>query len=99
MLRSVMPWTFPLDADGTILTKWGGVQQSIAFRGLDDQSSSRQVQADFDSRVNNVLKRLQSGTALWIDACRQRSAPLIVPTREEWPGNDASWIIEAERVD
>ncbi|GEO42822.1 conjugal transfer protein TrbE [Skermanella aerolata] len=98
MLRSVMPWTFPLDDDGTILTKWGGVQQSIAFRGLDDQSSSRQVQADFDSRINNVLKRLQGGTALWVDACRQRSKPLVVPTREEWPGDDASWMIEAERV-
>jgi type IV secretion/conjugal transfer VirB4 family ATPase len=98
MLRSVMPWTFPLDDDGTILTKWGGVQQSIGFRGLDDQSSSRQVQADFDSRVNNVLKRLGGGTALWIDASRVKSKPYVAVPREEWPGDDASWMIEAERV-
>ena len=99
MLRSVMPWTFPLDDHGTILTKWGGIQQTIGFRGLDDQSSSRQVQADFDSRINNVLKRLQGGTAIWIDACRLRSKPYVAVPREEWPGDDASWMIEAERAE
>lgn len=99
MLRSVMPWTFPLDDQGTVLTKWGGIQQSIEFRGLDDQSSGKQLQADFDSRVNNTLKRLQGGTALWIDACRQRSKPYVAVPREEWPGNDASWMIEAERAE
>jgi type IV secretion system protein VirB4 len=98
MFRSVMPWAFPLDDEGTILTKWGGLQQTIGFRGLDDQSSSRQVQADFDSRINNTVKRLQGGTALWIDACRHRSKPYVVVPRDEWPGDDASWMIEAERV-
>lgn len=99
MFRSVMPWTFPLNDDGLILTKWGGLQHTIGFRGLDDQSSSRQVQADFDSRVNNVLKRIPGGTAIWVDACRRKAKPYVAVPREEWPGDDASWMIEAERAE
>src|SRR3954451_1685795 len=55
MMRSALPWAFPVDDAGTILTKWGGLQRTVRFRGIDDQFSSQQVQADFDSRINNVL--------------------------------------------
>lgn len=102
MMRSALPWAFPLDDDGIILTKFGALQRTIRIRGIDDQSSNRQVQADFDARINNVLKRVgtggNSGAALWIDADRHL-APLLEPTpREAW-GTTASWVIDAERVD
>src|SRR4051812_20395487 len=96
MMRSVLPWAFPLDDDGTILTKWGGLQRTARFRGIDDQSTSGQVQADFDSRINNVLKRVGGGCALWIDAVRRKSPPYKLAPRETF-GTVASWVIEAER--
>lgn len=98
MMRSALPWAFPLDDEGTILTKWGALQRSARFRGIDDQSSSGQVQADFDSRINNVLKRVGGGCALWIDAVRRKSPPCTLAPRDTF-GTDASWVIEAERVD
>ena len=98
MMRSALPWLVPLDDAGTILTKWGGVQRSARFRGIDDQSSSRQVQADFDSRINNVLKRVGGDCALWIDAVRRKSPPCVLAPRGTF-GTAASWVVEAERVD
>jgi type IV secretion system protein VirB4 len=98
MMRSVLPWALPLDDHGTIFTKWGGLQRTARFRGIDDQSSSQQVQADFDSRINNVLKRVGGDCALWIDAIRRKSPPSVLAPRESF-GTTASWVIEAERVD
>jgi len=102
MMRSALPWAFPLDDDGVVLTKYGALQRTIRIRGIDDQSSNRQVQADFDARINNVLKRVgtggNSGVALWIDADRHLAPPLQPTPREAW-GTTASWVIDAERVD
>lgn len=96
MMRTALPWAFPIDDAGTILTKWGGLQRTARFRGIDDQSTSGQVQADFDSRINNVLKRVGGGCALWIDAVRRKSPPYKLAPRETF-GTVASWVIEAER--
>jgi len=91
-LPDYLPWA-ALVAPGVILQKDAILQKTIAFRGPDLASS---LDAEFVSaiaRLNNGLRRLGSGWALFVEA--QRFASNHYP-HAEWQ-QPAAWIVDCER--
>ena len=68
-LADFVPWA-ALVAPGVILNKDGSFQRSAGFRGPDLDSSTEHELVTVTARINNALKRLGSGWAVFIDAER-----------------------------
>src|ERR1700679_2268101 len=68
-LADYLPWA-ALVAPGVILNKDGSFQRSARFRGPDLDSSTEHELVTVTARINNALKRLGSGWAVFIDAER-----------------------------
>jgi len=91
-LADHLPWA-ALVAPGVVLNKDGSFQRSFRFRGPDLESATESELVAACARVNNVLRRLGSGWALFFEAERY-SAPGY--PQSEFP-DFASWLVDEER--
>ena len=92
-LTDLLPWA-ALIAPGVILNKDGSFQRTLVFRGSDLESSTESQLVSVTARLNNALKRLSSGWAIYVEARRK--------TAKSYPDtgyfSDAiTWLIDAER--
>jgi type IV secretion/conjugal transfer VirB4 family ATPase len=92
-LIDYLPWA-ALIAPGVILNKDGSFQTTFKFRGPDLDSSTPSELLSATARINNALKRLDSGWALFIEA--QRSPSTGYPN-SRFP-DPVSAAIDAERA-
>jgi len=91
-LPDYLPWA-ALVAPGVVLQKDAALQKTIAFRGPDLASSSSSELASAVARLNNAIKRLGSGWALFIEAQRFEHSEYPV---SHWR-NPAAWLLDLER--
>ncbi|WP_321855496.1 conjugal transfer protein TrbE [Paraburkholderia tropica] len=92
MLADWLPWA-GLIAPGVVLNKDGSFQRTARFRGPDLDSATQGELIATTARLNNALRRLGSGWALFIDADRRPAA--------DYPHSDfpeaLSWLVDEER--
>jgi type IV secretion system protein VirB4 len=69
-LADFLPWA-ALVAKGVILNKDGSFQRSARFRGPDLDSATPAELVSITGRLNNALRRLGSGWAIFVEAQRQ----------------------------
>ncbi|WP_191555606.1 conjugal transfer protein TrbE [Brevundimonas aurantiaca] len=91
-LADHLPWA-ALVAPGVVLTKDGGFQRTLRFRGPDLESATEAELVSVCARANNALRRLGSGWALFFDA--ERIEALGYPD-SAFP-DPASWLVDEER--
>src|SRR5713226_1543219 len=91
-LADFLPWA-ALIADGVILNKDGSLQSTARFRGPDLDSATPAELVGTTARLNNALRRLGSGWAIFIEASRDaaQNYPL-----SEFP-DPVSGLVDAER--
>src|SRR5260221_4330654 len=68
-LADYLPWA-ALVANGVILNKDGSFQRTAKFRGPDLDSATPAELVAITARLNNALRRLGSGWAIFIEAQR-----------------------------
>lgn len=91
-LADYLPWA-GLVAPGVVLNKDGAFQRTARFRGPDLDSVTDQELVLTAARVNNALKRLGSGWAVFVEA-RRASAAAYPPSQF----TDAlAWLVDEER--
>ncbi len=73
LLADYLPWA-GLVAPGVVLNKDGSLQRTSRFRGPDLDSATDAEIVAVCARVNNALKRLGSGWALFVEARRREAA-------------------------
>lgn len=92
LLPDWLPWA-GLIAPGVVLNKDGAFQRTMRFRGPDLDSATQSELIATSARLNNALRRLGSGWALFIEAKRQLAA--------DYPHSDfpdaLSWLVDEER--
>src|SRR5580700_10911332 len=69
-LADFLPWA-ALVAKGVVLNKDGSFQRTARFRGPDLDSATPAELIAIAGRLNNALRRLGSGWAIFIEAQRQ----------------------------
>lgn len=92
LLADWLPWA-GLVAPGIVLNKDGSFQRTAQFRGPDLDSATQGELVAISARLNNALRRLGSGWALFVDAERREAA--------DYPDSDfpepLSWLVDEER--
>jgi type IV secretion system protein VirB4 len=92
LLADWLPWA-GLVAAGVVLNKDGSFQRTARFRGPDLDSATQGELVATTARLNNALRRLGSGWALFIEAERRPAA--------DYPHSDfpepLSWLVDEER--
>ncbi|MBI1220784.1 MAG: conjugal transfer protein TrbE [Rhodobacteraceae bacterium] len=91
-LADFLPWA-ALAREGVVLNKDGSFQRTARFRGPDLDSAVPAELVAVTGRLNNALRRLGSGWALFVEAQRHASAtypPSVFP-------DVASALVDAER--
>jgi type IV secretion system protein TrbE len=92
LLADWLPWA-GLVAPGVVLNKDGAFQRAARFRGPDLDSATPGELIATTARLNNALRRLGSGWALFIEAERRPAA--------DYPHSDfpepLSWLVDEER--
>src|ERR1700750_2482970 len=68
-LADFLPWA-ALVGQGVILNKDGSLQRTARFRGPDLDSATAAELVAITSRLNNALRRLGSGWAIFVEAQR-----------------------------
>ena len=91
-LADFLPWA-ALIGPGVILNKDGSFQRTARFRGPDLDSATQAELVVITARLNNALRRLGSGWAIFIEAQRQ---PASQYPQDEFP-DPASALVDAER--
>jgi type IV secretion system protein VirB4 len=91
-LADYLPWA-ALVAKGVILNKDGSFQRTARFRGPDLDSATPSELVAITARLNNALRRLGSGWAIFIEA--QRVAANHYP-QDVFP-DPVSRLVDAER--
>jgi type IV secretion system protein VirB4 len=91
-LADFLPWA-ALVAPGVVLNKDGSFQRSARFRGPDLDSATAAELVAAAGRLNNALRRLGSGWAVFVEA--QRNPAAAYPASVFPDG--ASALVEAER--
>ena len=91
-LADFLPWA-ALVAPGVVLNKDGGLQRTARFRGPDLDSATNAELAGVAGRLNNALRRLGSGWAIFVEAQRHGSAAY---PDSAFP-DPVSALVEAER--
>ncbi|ALS10111.1 conjugal transfer protein TrbE [Pseudomonas aeruginosa] len=92
LLADWLPWA-GLIAPGVVLNKDGSFQRMARFRGPDLDSATQGELIATSARLNNALRRLGSGWALFIEAERRPAAGY---PRSDFP-EPLSWLVEEER--
>jgi len=72
-LADYLPWV-ALVADGAVLNKDGSFQRTASFRGPDLDSATPAELVAVTARLNNAIRRLGSGWALFVEAQRLPSS-------------------------
>ena len=92
LLADWLPWA-GLVAPGVVLNKDGSFQRTARFRGPDLDSATQGELIATTARLNNALRRLGEGWALFIEAERLPAA--------DYPHSDfpepLSWLVDEER--
>ncbi|MCR6700940.1 MAG: conjugal transfer protein TrbE [Dokdonella sp.] len=91
-LADWLPWA-GLVARGVVLNKDGAFMRIARFRGPDLDSATQGELIDTSARVNNALRRLGSGWALFVDAERRPAADYPHSTFPD----PVSWLVDEER--
>jgi len=91
-LSDLLPWA-GLVAPGVVLNKDGSFQRTARFRGPDLDSSTESELVAVSARLNNALRRLGSGWALFVEADRRQAAPY---PHASFP-DAVSWLVDQER--
>src|SRR5271155_3506873 len=73
VLADYLPWA-GLVAPGIVLNKDGAFQRSARFRGPDLEAATPNELVTASARLNNALRRLGSGWALFVEAQRAVAA-------------------------
>lgn len=92
LLSDWLPWA-ALVAPGVVLNKDGSFQRTARFRGPDLDSSTPGELVAATARVNNALRRLGSGWALFVEAHRRAAADY---PKSVFP-DPLSWLVDEER--
>src|SRR5690348_15595424 len=92
VLADYLPWA-GLVAPGVVLNKDGSFQRTAFFRGPDLESATEGELVASTARLNNALKRLGSGWALFVEAERHPVSSYPQSTFSE----ALSWLIDEER--
>ena len=93
-LADFLPWAALIDA-GVVLNKDGSFQRTARFRGPDLDSATPAELVGVTARLNNALRRLGSGWAIFVEA--QRIAAQTFP-HSTFP-DPASALVDLERQD
>jgi type IV secretion system protein VirB4 len=93
-LADFLPWA-ALVAEGVVLNKDGSVQRTARFRGPDLDSATPAELVATTGRLNNALRRLGSGWAIFVEA--QRQAAQHYPT-SVFP-DPVSALVDRERAE
>jgi len=92
LLADWLPWA-GLVAPGVVLNKDGSFQRTARFRGPDLDSATQGELIATSAHLNNALRRLGSGWALFVEAERRAAA--------DYPQSDfpepLSWLVDEER--
>jgi type IV secretion system protein VirB4 len=91
-LADFLPWA-ALVEQGVILNKDGSLQRTARFRGPDLESATAAELVAITSRLNNALRRLGSGWAIFVEAQR---LPANHYPDSRFP-DPASSLVDAER--
>ena len=91
-LADYLPWA-ALVQQGVILNKDGSFQRTARFRGPDLDSATPAELVAATARLNNALRRLGSGWAIFVEAQRQPAEPY---PESAFP-DPASRLVDAER--
>src|SRR5438309_8124066 len=91
-LADWLPWA-GLVAAGVVLNKDSSFQRTARFRGPDLDSATSSELVATSARLNNALRRFESGWALFVEAERGRAAPY---PRSTFP-DPLSWLVDEER--
>lgn len=92
LLADWLPWA-GLVAPGVVLNKDGSFQRTARFRGPDLDSATAGELVATTARLNNALRRLGSGWALFVEAERREAADY---PRSAFP-EPLSWLVDEER--
>jgi type IV secretion system protein TrbE len=92
-LADFLPWA-ALIAPGVILNKDGSFQRSARFRGPDMDSATPAELVGTTARLNNALRRLGSGWAIFVEAVRR---PALDYPVSDFP-DPASALVDLERA-
>ncbi|GAA0733370.1 conjugal transfer protein TrbE [Sphingomonas trueperi] len=91
-LADFLPWA-ALVGGGAVLNKDGSFQRTARFRGPDLDSATPAELVATTARLNNALRRLGSGWAIFVEAQR---APALAYPDSEFP-DPASALVDMER--
>lgn len=92
LLADWLPWA-GLVAPGVVLNKDGSFQRTARFRGPDLDSATQGELIATSARLNNALRRLGTGWALFVDAERREAADYPESSFPE----PLSWLVDEER--
>ena len=92
LLADWLPWA-GLVAPGVVLNKDGSFQRTARFRGPDLDSATQGELVATSARLNNALRRLGSGWALFVEAERREAADY---PESKFP-EPLSWLVDEER--
>ena len=92
LLADWLPWA-GLVAPSVVLNKDGSFQRTARFRGPDLDSATQSELVATSARLNNALRRLGSGWALFVDAERREAANYPESVFPE----PLSWLVDEER--
>ena len=92
LLADWLPWA-ALVAPGIVLNKDGSFQRSARFRGPDLDSATSGELVATSARLNNTLRRLGLGWALFVEAERREAADYPTSAFPE----PLSWLVDEER--
>lgn len=91
-LADYLPWA-ALVAPGVVLNKDGSFQRTARFRGPDLDSATPTELVATTARLNNALRRLGSGWAIFVQAERREAAGY---PQSDFP-EPLSWLVDEER--